>query len=240
MTCKRPHIQPNVQNSIIAMTVQMLQGVAEYTLSKKKLSRDRKKSARRVAKGPLGKGNGTESAIDRQIDIVVTNVGVEPLLPAGQAEESIVQPPQEVPEVMGGLTLGINEVTKRLEAQCRTLRTESIQAPPHQQTEGDSAMVDMDTNHSAPRSPIRVVLVCRADVDPPLLINHIPHLVASCNSHARAPSDFVRLVTCPGGSELVLAQALGLRRACVVAFDVSLCVLFVHATTIIIPFQRRI
>lgn len=72
------------------------------------------------------------------------------------------------------------------------------------------------------RAPIRIVLVCRADIDPPLLVSHIPHLVAACNSATTDPDMRVKLVTLPKGAENTLAHAMGLRRAAVLAFDVWL------------------
>ena len=67
---------------------------------------------------------------------------------------------------------------------------------------------------------IRVFFVCRADIDPPILIDHLPHLVSACNSSRKAP-DFVKLVPLPKGAEFTLAAAMGLRRVAVMAVDVK-------------------
>lgn len=110
---------------------------------------------------------------------------------------------------MQHVTVGINEVTKRLESQCKKQRTIFSR---QQVSEVDET----------PKNPsIYLILVCRPDIDPPLLVAHIPHLVAACNSTPNGTHDRVMLVTLPKGAELSLSQALGLRRAAVMAFDVS-------------------
>jgi ribonuclease P/MRP protein subunit POP3 len=111
------------------------------------------------------------------------------------------------------LTIGINAVTRRLERQVRSAR--------HSVTisENGAAIV---APHSQP--PIKFVFVCRADIDPPLLIAHLPHLVAACNSPARADGSSenltVKLIQLPKGAEFTLAHAIGLRRAAAIAIDV--------------------
>ncbi|KAG2748859.1 hypothetical protein P692DRAFT_20864215 [Suillus brevipes Sb2] len=111
----------------------------------------------------------------------------------------------------GHMTIGINEVTRRLELQLKSVRhSVTLTTTPH-------------TSPILPNiPPIAAVFVCRADVNPPILLDHIPHLVAGCNSirpgsntqGARQP---LKLVVLPKGSESALAQALGLRRAAVIA-----------------------
>lgn len=111
----------------------------------------------------------------------------------------------------GHMTIGINEVTRRLELQLKSAR---------------HSIALTTTPHASPIlpniPPIAAVFVCRADVNPPILLDHIPHLVAGCNSirpgsntqGARQP---LKLITLPKGSESALSQALGLRRAAVIA-----------------------
>ncbi|KAG9081575.1 hypothetical protein FRC06_005503, partial [Ceratobasidium sp. 370] len=64
-----------------------------------------------------------------------------------------------IPPLLKHCTFGVNEVTKRLEALAKPTPT--------------------DGGHSTPRPRLRAVLVCRSDVDPPLLIAHFPILVAT-------------------------------------------------------------
>lgn len=68
---------------------------------------------------------------------------------------------------------------------------------------------------------IGVVLVCRSDIDPPLLVSHIPHLVAACNGAPSTIDRRVKLVTLPKGAEDTLSEAFGLRRVAVIALNVS-------------------
>jgi hypothetical protein len=116
----------------------------------------------------------------------------------------------------GHMTIGINEVTRRLELQLKSVRhsVTLTTTPP-----ASPILPDIP--------PIAAVFVCRADVNPPILLDHIPHLVAGCNSippgsntqGARQP---LKLIVLPKGSESALAQALGLRRAAVIAVHVSI------------------
>lgn len=104
--------------------------------------------------------------------------------------------------------IGINAVTRELEFQLRNTRKHVVVDIPSQN--GDQL--------PAP-SPIVVVFVCCADVDPSALVDHIPHLVAGCNSPRNATQP-IKLVPLPKGSEPTISQVLGVRRAAVVAFRV--------------------
>ncbi|KAG2143004.1 hypothetical protein DEU56DRAFT_253078 [Suillus clintonianus] len=108
-------------------------------------------------------------------------------------------------------TIGINEVTRRLESQLKSVR---------------HSVTLTTASHANPISPdissIAAVFVCRADVNPSILLDHIPHLVAGYNSarpvsNPLGPRKPLKLIVLPKGSESALAQALGLRRAAVIA-----------------------
>jgi ribonuclease P/MRP protein subunit POP3 len=111
------------------------------------------------------------------------------------------------PSILRHIVYGINAVTKRLELQSHSLRRPI--------TVTSTPTVEIQSSR-----PFKYVFVCRQDVDPAMLVDHLPHLVASCNS-AQA-SNLVKLVPLPKGSELVLAQTLGIRRVTVLGIDVSL------------------
>lgn len=115
------------------------------------------------------------------------------------------------PAIMHGLFTGINEVTKKLEHQCVSAQGFSIPI--------DSRTTSFPEPASSPT--IGLILVCRADVDPPLLTAHIPYLAAACNAHTNSPEHYVKLVPLPKSAEATLAHALGLRRTAVLALDVS-------------------
>lgn len=133
--------------------------------------------------------------------------------------ETNAEPTEEAPPVLGHITVGINEVTKELEALARQHREILAEKAP-------SAV------HSLDVSSARLILVCREDVDPPVLIGHIPHLVAACNStrHRLTGGSPIWLVPLAKGSESSLAAAMGLRRAAVIAIKVvyfiSVCCLY--------------
>ncbi|KAF8510861.1 hypothetical protein JB92DRAFT_420220 [Gautieria morchelliformis] len=76
------------------------------------------------------------------------------------------------------------------------------------------------SNPDTERASIAYVFVCRADIDPPLLVAHVPELVASCNAPAPScKSPPVHLITLPKLAEVALAEAVGLRRVSIVALD---------------------
>lgn len=106
------------------------------------------------------------------------------------------------------VVVGINEVTRQLETHIHSLKnTLKISA------------YDTGATQPDPRSYLKVVFVCRADVNPPILVDHIPHLVTAFNSVRTSPT--MLLVPLPEGAEAALAAILGLRRAAVLGLAVS-------------------
>ncbi|KAG6337078.1 hypothetical protein ID866_2031 [Astraeus odoratus] len=114
------------------------------------------------------------------------------------------------------LVVGINQVSRVLECQIRSSRRLAVV-----QTSGQ----DGDYQESCPSlSPLAVIFACTADIDPPVLLSHIPHLVASCNSSfltTKQGQAKIKLVPLPKGSESVVARALGLRRVAVIGVYVN-------------------
>lgn len=113
------------------------------------------------------------------------------------------------PALIDHITVGINAVTKKLEAQSRVQHSVSTTEP----------------IPPTPTSSLAIVFVCVADIQPTALVDHIPQLVASCNSTAALRKEynvlprFIKLVGFPPGSDTLVAMALGMRRASVFAFD---------------------
>lgn len=135
--------------------------------------------------------------------------------PGQQANVDIPEVHQEGADRVSGasphLVIGINAVTRALEFQLRATRKHVVV---------DSSSQNGD--QLSPRlasSPIVVVFVCCADVDPSVLVDHIPCLVAGCNSPKNVTQS-IKLVPLPKGSEPTISQILGVRRAAVVAFRV--------------------
>jgi len=178
-----PRIPANLQNLLLAQTVALLERaeVADYHLERQAASRTRR---RRPPNEPIQ----------------------EPL--------DFVAPPQSLrprPDLLENTSIGINAVTKRLEAQSHFQR--EIQT--------------MDAIIHISKPPLSLVFVCQADMQPPALVEHLPQLVASCNSapatvrRNNEQTNLVRLVTFAQGSECILSKALGMRRASVLAFEVG-------------------
>ncbi|KAJ3919652.1 hypothetical protein F5877DRAFT_89887 [Lentinula edodes] len=185
-----PSVPINLQNLVLAQILSLLDGVSEYQHFRSQMNRKRKrepleekhtrKKTRRVTTNDLenspiaGADQGSSSA-DMQVDVA----------------------PDGPPAILAHLTLGINQVTKRLEVLVRTRRG------------------GIDKNASPPA--IRIILVCRADVNPPMLIDHLPHLVAAYNS--TKPPDSILLVPLPQGAEFTLSKVMGIRRVAVMAVN---------------------
>lgn len=195
-----PSIPSNAQNLFLATLVTTLESAARS---------GSRKSFKAFARKALPRSEIADSVegTNPSLDSIVCSK------PSACAVDSTPLPSLAVSKLAlsGHMTIGINEVTRRLESQLKSVR---------------HSVTLTTTSHANPVvpdiSPISAVFVCRADVNPPILLDHIPHLVAGCNStrpgsnplEARQP---LKLIVLPKGSESALAQALGLRRAAVIA-----------------------
>ncbi|KAG9012580.1 hypothetical protein FRB94_005515 [Tulasnella sp. JGI-2019a] len=108
------------------------------------------------------------------------------------------------PTILDHAIMGINEVTKRLERQSAALR--------------------QPANAEMKHPSVRLVVVCRTDMDSPMMIAHLPILVAACNSQAddtehNAKFPEVVMVGLPYGAEEALSAACGLKKVAAMAFD---------------------
>ncbi|TRM66095.1 hypothetical protein BD626DRAFT_486711 [Schizophyllum amplum] len=221
-----PKVPGNVQNLIFSHTISMLDGMSDYTTTVRSSSSKRKRAERVAAKEHaakkrrLGQVSNVADADAQAMDTALDSPDASTSANAqGEAVTSCSPngPPQP-PPVHDHVIIGINNVTKRLEKQTErvrypkpvTVKASSTEVAPEQPT------LSSITPPDAP--PLRLVLVCKADVDPPILIDHIPHLVAAHNSSTAAGAP-IKLVCLPKGAELALADALGLRRVAVLAFD---------------------
>ncbi|KAI5119771.1 hypothetical protein M0805_009242 [Coniferiporia weirii] len=209
---KWPMISPDVQNAILARVIELMQGVAEFNIDRQKQSRATKREKRTKRK----KGADTDGTDT-----------------TGKRAEA--GPPSKTPpEILQQVTVGINEVTRRLEELCKIPRQSLASTSDAGGSRGCDSNEDGDaiqTIDGIPevptpdvRDPVRVVLVCRSDIDPALLVSHIPYLVAACNTNAAhvPPEMHLKLVTLPKGAEYSLAQAMGLRRIAVMALHDTL------------------
>ncbi|KAF8078898.1 hypothetical protein FPV67DRAFT_1466795 [Lyophyllum atratum] len=161
-----PSIPLELQNTVLANTLVLLDGIVNYQMSPK----------------------------PRETQMVVAD---------GSMTISEREGPVDRPTILQHLVVGINEVTRRLESQIRHGRLTVITT--------DNAAQDI------PPSPLQLILVCRADINPPILVDHLPHLVAAYNSlKPQAPA---KLIILPLGAELLLSRAIGLRRAAVLGID---------------------
>lgn len=198
----RPSIPLNLQNAILAKIIQVLDGISQYQHQKftKKRKRKHKDKANPSSKRQKHEGEATGHVND---DV--------PLIPPQNPQfnaSSVTSPEKETldsPSLFRHILYGINVVTKRLEEQTRAARRPVIASVPNQTMEDSTPAV-------------KYVFVCRNDVNPTLLLDHLPHLVAAYNS--TRPSSYTILVLLPKGAEFLLAQALGIRRVSVFGIDV--------------------
>ncbi|KAI0673392.1 hypothetical protein C8Q78DRAFT_1017003 [Trametes maxima] len=212
-----PPTPPNVQNTILACLVDMLSGVAECHLSREQVSRRKRKRSRssptvntsakvpRISdedgahEGDTTTLNGTDTT-----DMCHHDDGT-PATAAAATSESGILP---------SLTIGINEVTKHLEALAGSHR-HTISSNSGMNT----SPIAVPADKSIPSA--RLVVACRADVDPPALMAHIPSLVAAANTRQARFMNNGRtwLVSLPKGSEHILAEAMGLRRTSILLIE---------------------
>ncbi|KAI0274986.1 hypothetical protein BC834DRAFT_24702 [Gloeopeniophorella convolvens] len=118
--------------------------------------------------------------------------------------EEICDPPL-APPILLHMTVGINEVTKVLEIENRSNRM---------------ALVASESTTNVSRRLTEVVFICYADLDTPVLVAHLPQLVALCNS-TRPEDRKIKVVHLPVGAQHKLASSLCLKRVSVLALDES-------------------
>ncbi|KAF8308285.1 hypothetical protein DL93DRAFT_2087178 [Clavulina sp. PMI_390] len=131
------------------------------------------------------------------------------------------------PLALSHIVFGINEVTKRLEHQVSSNRNLSVQS----QTPSSETALNYSENTmpskantsqgSPPSPPIRFVIACTQDVDPPTILAHFPPLVAVTNASRsrKNPALDVLLIQMPKMAEGSLTEAVKLRRTAVLALD---------------------
>ena len=221
----RPSVPINVQNAVLSRLMVSLDGVAAHHESKKRRIHDRPTGPNKRRKTSAGKEDGTSDPISLPVGTCATPdeiMGVDDVESADQEPVKLTELP-----IVPHLILGINQVTKRLEGQARAYR----------QTLGaEKTMTESGTSR-----PLSIVFVCRADVDPPLLISHLPALIASCNSSRNVLANPethppIKLVPVPKGSESLLADVIGLRRAAVLALDVIVLFILLRSNSCADPY----
>ncbi|KAF8641073.1 hypothetical protein AX17_000717 [Amanita inopinata Kibby_2008] len=176
-----PKVPVDVQRSLLTKLISSLKGVAEHRTAVKRAGRKRKRESQHVVSSEKQEYVGRAN-----YDIGLGSDAAHPQI------------------ILDHLTVGLNEVTKRLEIQAREARNSRI-------------ITTAESTVQSDRKPdLCLVFVCRADVDPPLLVDHLPHLIAACNTWQRRP---LRLVTLPQGAEMTLSKAMTVRRATVIGMD---------------------
>ncbi|KAF8167617.1 hypothetical protein B0H34DRAFT_682528 [Crassisporium funariophilum] len=217
-----PSIPINLQNAVLAHILQMLEGASELHHKRCAESRKRNRATQSLqsASGKIKRQKIQDQDRNTSHDDAMEVSESAPVLAStDEIPPEIVEDPLqhrntsaerltvETPLILRHVICGINEVTKRLETQAHNSRRPTTVVLPEQ-----LEITELP-------QPLKYVFICRADVDPAALIEHLPHLVASCNSgHTK---DYIKLVALPKGSELVLAQALGIRRVAVLGIDVD-------------------
>lgn len=203
----RPAVAPNTQNSILAHLVGILDGIADHQRARCLRTRARKKDST-ASGGTLNRSSPIDLGAQQQVPSGATSRGSENV--------ASTQPPP----IFKSLIFGINTVTKHLETQIANCRRRAIF---QSSAEG---VKQVSEEHDA----IRYLFVCRADIDPPILIDHLPHLVATYNVLRVPDVPPTILIPLPKGAEATLAQTVGVRRLAVLAIKVRPCFFSQHMT----------
>ncbi|KAM5530745.1 hypothetical protein V8D89_015605 [Ganoderma adspersum] len=191
----------------------MLGGVADHNLEREHSSRKRNRSGRPTQTEGSKRAKTDQGSVLRNPSETIGSLD-------GGTLDADVLATTPIPPVLLSLTVGINEVTKRLERLAASHRS-------HVETRSDQGDLLSNATPTTP-SPSRLVIACRADVDPPILLGHIPNLVATCNSARRVyGTDSPQpggtwLVPMPKGAEETLSRAMGLRRVSILLVEVCL------------------
>ena len=188
----------------------VLDGIAEIHKRAKIEARKRKRGEHDEGIMEKKKRNLQEKSAedDTEVDETSQLGGIE-----SHAQTEIADSTSKSPSILAHLTFGINQVTKLLE------RTSGSQ--------GHTTVSDISQVSDSQLPSSKLVVVCRRDVNPPILIGHLPNLVAACNSSRYYSSSENRsqvwLVQLPQGAEQSLAAVTGLRRVATLAIDVGYC-----------------
>ncbi|KAF8922027.1 hypothetical protein CPB85DRAFT_1265553 [Mucidula mucida] len=202
-----PSVPVNMQNLILAQIISLLEDLSTYNRTRSDESRKRKREAHTEQAARKKQKTGNEAnAPNQESTAMEMEADLAPAIDSSNPSSSTKHPPP-APRIQKHLVVGINAVTKRLEYQ--------IQKTRHTVTVSTSSLSTPSTD--LPLPSIKYLFVCRADVDPPILIDHLPHLVASYNS--AKPSDPIKLVPLPKGAEFTLAKCLNVRRVAAFALD---------------------
>ncbi|KAF7303309.1 Deoxycytidylate deaminase [Mycena kentingensis (nom. inval.)] len=180
-----PSIPMSVQTTTLDLILEMFGNVAEYRSSRK-----------RAHKGPDASNKKRK-------------IGEDASAVAGDSSQTDAPPPLENendrPAILNHMSFGINQVSKRLDAQIRLVR--KVTSFPAIQ------------DNRPPLPPLKLILVCRGDIDPHVLIDHFPHQIAAFN--AGKPEQPLKMIYLPAGAEARLAVAMGVRRIAVLGLDVD-------------------
>jgi ribonuclease P/MRP protein subunit POP3 len=235
LNLKRPSIPQNVQNSILAHLLSLLETIVKHRVAAAQEKRKRKTAEYQAKKE--SKRRKVESSVDATqvqtpstIDLEMTISPASHRVKDSNAVAPAVEPmdlneagkidtePAESSQLSQHIVIGINNVSRYLEDQMKHLRTAVMVS---------SSGVLKDELRGSFVRPLDVVFVCKGDVDPPILISHLVQLVASYNSTLRGrtlsqDNDLKPILIVPlaKGAEEQLAKALSIRRVATFAFDV--------------------
>lgn len=192
------------------MTITLVEGMSTYRAGRKR--KRPRGEGKHTSKRRKGAAQDTREPTN---DIVINkNPTLDQIL---NAEDQI-----EPPSILQHLTTGINEVTRALEAQLAATRTPVTISTTSNTSSSDNLQIENNSGststHISLSPKIKLIFICRADIDPGLLIAHIPPLVATHNAIARV-ENAIKLVPLPRGAEASLGDALGLRRVAVLAIN---------------------
>ena len=207
----RPSVPLTLQKTILECILDLLDGAYDYhhhrCVTRRKRKRGFKATERALQKnkgasGPAELSVNERSSNDQSPKEQDVHMHLDQKIQQCENQDDDIEPPI----FLHHLSYGINVITKRLELQTQSARHPNI--------------LPLPETSQIPPKPLKYVFVCRADVDPPLLIEHLPHLVAAYNSVC--PSQYAKLIPLPQGSESVLAQILGIRRVTALGLDVRI------------------
>ncbi|KAJ4485819.1 hypothetical protein J3R30DRAFT_3442152 [Lentinula aciculospora] len=190
-----PSVPVNLQNLVLAQILSLLDGVLEYQHARSESNKKRKREELEKVV-PRNKKRKAEATTNDLENPPATTPDSDPNPTFNDMKVNIAH--LDPPAILAHLTMGINQVTKRLEELVRIRRGRIV-------------------NEGLSSPGIRIIFVCRADVNPPMLIDHLPHLVAAYNS--TEPPDPILLVPLPQGAEPTLAEVMCLRRVAVLAVN---------------------
>ncbi|PVF93555.1 hypothetical protein CPB86DRAFT_808932 [Serendipita vermifera] len=220
-----PVISENTQRHLLEALVDVVSCLKNYHIQRgfhskknkrarqRQAARDRKEQSLEDKKGSL-EGGKRKRVADEEVEPSSKRQRIDTKDHDTTKQQASIQLDQisveARPEIADHVVFGINEVAKALERHISKIR---------------GALLNKESFSEETEIPI-AIFACLWDLNPPTILSHIPHLVASANTlltilatkstEQSATFPDMKLINLPKGSESSVSEAIGMRRVSII------------------------